>query len=144
MNGGHARFASGQVPGGLRGECGDNDPFLLHGFGIVIGRLAKCGCFAAFDADDARGAVGNGEFKLVSGQRRALGIHKDIHRAKASAVFLTNRLLRMERRRQPKNKQERQAAHEPPFSSRTALAATNSTSFSSTTPSPFRSSPAVL
>ena len=75
---------------------------MLHGFGIIERRLAKRRVFASLDPYDFGDTISGGEFDLLGGQRRAPGIHKDIHGAKATAAFLRSRRLRLEPRRQPK------------------------------------------
>ena len=102
MDGGDAGFSRRQVGGGGGAEAGDDYALVLDRFGVIERRLAKGGMLAAFDADDSGHAVGGGEFELISGQRRAPGIHVDVHRAEATAAFLNSRLLRQKPRRQPK------------------------------------------
>ena len=67
MDSGDARFSSWQGAGRFGAEAGDDYPVVLHGFGVVKGRLVEGGMLSAFDADDLGDAVGGCEHQLISG-----------------------------------------------------------------------------
>ena|ERR1051326_3107490 len=98
MNSGDSSFSGRQLIGGGRIEGCDDHALMLNGFCVVEWRFVEGSGIASFNADDFGDAVGGGEFELIGSQRRIFGIDEDVHCAKASAAFLTRRLLCAKRR----------------------------------------------
>ena len=116
MDRGDADVSRGQLGGLRRIECGQDNAFLLHGFGIVEGRNFESIVSTAFDACDADLIALSMEFKLVGGQRRVRRVDININRRKTN-------LLRRETHR------EEQEDEQDAFHNFTASAAIAPTSF---------------